>query len=62
MSTEIEFVLNGNQIKVTIEDHWTLLHLLREELGLTGVKEGCGSSECGACTVWDRPGQGLRKA
>jgi carbon-monoxide dehydrogenase small subunit len=51
MSREIRFVLNGNQIQMTIEDHWTLLHMLREELGLTGTKEGCGSGECGACTV-----------
>ncbi len=51
MSKEARFILNGNQIQMTIEDHWTLLHLLREELGLTGAKEGCGSGECGACTV-----------
>lgn len=51
MSSEVDFVLNGNQIRMKIEDHWTLLHLLREEMGLTGVKEGCGSGECGACTV-----------
>ncbi|MFH1115888.1 MAG: (2Fe-2S)-binding protein [Pseudomonadota bacterium] len=51
MSSEVDFVLNGNRIRMKIEDHWTLLHLLREEMGLTGVKEGCGSGECGACTV-----------
>lgn len=51
MSTEINFHLNGNEISRVIEDHWTLLHLLREEMGLAGTKEGCGSSECGACTV-----------
>lgn len=51
MEREIIFTLNGNEIAVKIEDHWNLLHLLREELGLTGTKEGCGSGECGACTV-----------
>ena len=51
MSQEISFVFNGNKINMVIEDHWTLLHLIREELGYTGTKEGCGSGECGACTV-----------
>ena len=51
MSTEIQFTCNGNPVRMNIEDHWTLLHLLREEMGLTGTKEGCGSGECGACTV-----------
>ena len=51
MSREIAFVFNGNKMNMVIEDHWTLLHLIREELGYTGTKEGCGSGECGACTV-----------
>ena len=51
MAREIEFTLNGNRTIVKIEDHWTLLQLLREELGFLGTKEGCGSGECGACTV-----------
>ncbi len=51
MAREVAFVFNGNKIKMKIEDHWTLLHLIREELGYMGTKEGCGSGECGACTV-----------
>ncbi|MFQ5484466.1 MAG: (2Fe-2S)-binding protein [Desulfobacterales bacterium] len=51
MGKIISFVLNGNKMTVEMKDHWTLLHLLREELGLLGTKEGCGSGECGACTV-----------
>ena len=51
MKKKIEFVLNGNEIEVEVEPHWTLLHLLRESLELSGTKPGCGEGECGACTV-----------
>ena len=51
MTTKISFNLNGDQISYEVKDHWTLSHLLREEMGLIGTKEGCGNGECGACTV-----------
>ena len=48
---EINFVLNGKEVEIAVDPEATLLYLLREELFLTGTKEGCGSGECGACTV-----------
>jgi len=48
---EIIFTLNGEEITVEIEPKTTLLDLLRQNLGLTGTKEGCGTGDCGACTV-----------
>ena len=51
MGMTIKFVLNGEPIEVEVPPHWTLLRLLREGLGLTGTKEGCGIGECGTCTV-----------
>jgi carbon-monoxide dehydrogenase medium subunit len=48
----IEFTINGSRAKVHGATGKTLLEMLREDLGLTGTKEGCGEGECGACTVW----------
>lgn len=48
----IECVVNGENVVVQGANNRTLLDMLREELGLTGTKEGCGEGECGACTVW----------
>jgi aerobic-type carbon monoxide dehydrogenase small subunit (CoxS/CutS family) len=43
--------INGNQVKVDAEEERSLLDLLREDLGLSGAKYGCGEGRCGACTV-----------
>ena len=48
---EINFILNGKETSLAVDPEETLLYLLREELFLTGTKEGCSSGECGACTV-----------
>ena len=47
----VRFKVNGLERQVSAAPHDTLVNLLREELGLTGTKEGCGTGECGACTV-----------
>jgi len=48
---KIHLFVNGEEIFSEVPPNKTLLWFLREELGLTGTKEGCGAGECGACTV-----------
>jgi isoquinoline 1-oxidoreductase subunit alpha len=43
--------INGNVVEVDVEDDTPLLWVLREHVGLTGTKYGCGVAQCGACTV-----------
>ena len=51
MNRKIQFSLNGKSITREVPSHRLLLDLLRDEIGLTGTKEGCGTGDCGACTV-----------
>ncbi|RKL63578.1 (2Fe-2S)-binding protein [Thermoanaerobacteraceae bacterium SP2] len=50
-NVEITLTVNGEMYQLAVEPWRTLLWVLREKLNLTGVKEGCGTGECGACTV-----------
>jgi carbon-monoxide dehydrogenase small subunit len=47
----IKFILNGKPYELKVKSCQTLLELIREDLNLTGTKEGCGQGECGSCTV-----------
>jgi len=47
----IRLTVNGQQHEVAVEPWWSLLYVVREELGLTGSKEGCGTGDCGACSM-----------
>jgi carbon-monoxide dehydrogenase small subunit len=51
MRYDATFEVNGAPVTVAVEPSRSLLSVLREELGLTGAKEGCSDSECGACMV-----------
>lgn len=48
---EIKFILNGKEVSVEADPLKRLLDVLREDTKMTGVKEGCGEGECGACAV-----------
>ena len=59
MNKQIEFTLNGKSVSREVPTHRLLLDLLRDEIGMTGTKEGCGTGDCGACTV-DIDGEAVR--
>lgn len=48
---ELNFTLNKKKVSIKTEPGIRLIDLLREQLNMTGTKEGCGVGECGACTV-----------
>jgi aerobic-type carbon monoxide dehydrogenase small subunit (CoxS/CutS family) len=48
---KIDFTLNGSPVSVDAPTRASLLSVLRDYLGLTGTKQGCGIGECGACSV-----------
>jgi len=50
-TSRIELLVNGERHQVEVEPRETLLEVLRERLLLTGTKDGCGTGDCGACTV-----------
>jgi carbon-monoxide dehydrogenase small subunit len=47
----VSFTLNGKPVRLTVDETRPLLWVLRDDLGLTGTKFGCGEALCGACTV-----------
>ena len=50
-SFDIEFTLNGERVRATVESHHTILEMLRQQFGLYGARESCGQGLCGCCTV-----------
>ena len=51
MKSHISTTVNGDPVEFLCDPSQTLLNVLRNDLGMTGTKEGCGSGDCGACSV-----------
>jgi aerobic carbon-monoxide dehydrogenase small subunit len=51
MKTIIQLIVNGQPVAAAVDPNRTLVQFLRDDLGLTGTKHGCGLGDCGACTV-----------
>lgn len=51
MSVKVSTTVNGDKVDFVCEPDETLLDVLRNRLGLTGAKEGCGTGDCGACSI-----------
>ena len=49
--SKVNLTVNGKKVSVDVEDRTLLVHLLRENLNLTGTHVGCDTSQCGACVV-----------
>lgn len=51
MKHRIHLTVNGESYELLVEPYQTLVDIIRDEVGLTGTKKGCGSGECGSCTI-----------
>jgi carbon-monoxide dehydrogenase small subunit len=51
MKKTIQLTINGEPVEAAVSPNQTLVQFLRDDLGLTGTKHGCGLGDCGACTV-----------
>ncbi len=51
MDYEIQLKVNGEDYNLEVDPYRTLLDVIRNDLGLKGIKEGCGEGQCGSCTV-----------
>jgi aerobic carbon-monoxide dehydrogenase small subunit len=51
MKVAIELTVNGEKCSLEVKPNQTLVDVLREDLGLTGTKKGCGEGKCGSCTI-----------
>jgi len=49
--TQVSATINGDEVDFLCDPAESLLNVLRDEVGLTGVKEGCGTGDCGACSI-----------